>query len=75
MSTRKLAAESFSAEFPPAVGRPANAALVHLGITTVEQLADLTEDEVLAIHGVGPKAVRALAAELAKRGLAFKRPP
>ena len=41
------------------------------GITRYEQLADRSERELLAIHGVGPKAVRILAEELASRGQSF----
>lgn len=57
------------------MGRPANAALVDLGITTLDQVAELTEKELLAIHGVGPKAVRILAEELAARKLSFRGAP
>lgn len=74
MSTRDLPPESLSDAFPASIGRPANAALVSAGITTLEQLATHTERELLTIHGVGPKAVRLLAEELAGRGLGF-RPP
>jgi hypothetical protein len=72
MGTRELPPEAFSGAFPPSIGRPANAALVNIGITTLEQVAALTEKELLAIHGVGPKAVRILKEELAKGGLSFK---
>ncbi len=51
------------------MGRPANAALTALNITTFEQVATLSEKELLAIHGVGPKAVRIIKEELASRGL------
>lgn len=50
------------------MGRPANAALVSNGITTLDQVATMTERELLAIHGVGPKAVAILKAELEKHG-------
>lgn len=69
MSTRKLPEDAFSPEFPRAMGRPANAALVAEGFTTLEQIARLSERELLAIHGVGPKAVAILREELAARGL------
>jgi len=44
-----------------AVGRPATGALIDAGYTS---LADLPEDldELLALHGVGPAAIRRLAA-------------
>lgn len=72
MSTRQLPPERFSDDFPASIGRPANAALVNLGITTLEQVAASSERELLAIHGVGPKAVRILGEALAERGLRFR---
>jgi hypothetical protein len=74
VSTRDRPEEASSPELPASIGRPANAALVDAGITTLEQLAERTEREVLALHGVGPKAVRILAAELAGRNLSFAPP-
>lgn len=68
VSTRQLPDDAFSADFPNAIGRPANAALVANGITTLDQVAAMTKQQLLAIHGVGPKAVRILEAELNKRG-------
>lgn len=46
------------------MGRAANAALVAHGVTTLAQVAAMTDRDLLAIHGVGPKAVRILRAEL-----------
>jgi predicted flap endonuclease-1-like 5' DNA nuclease len=69
VSTRKLSDDAFSPEFPRAIGRPANAALVVEGFTTLEQVARLSEKELLAIHGVGPKAVAILREELAAQDL------
>lgn len=69
MSTRALPDDAFSEEFPTAMGRPANAALVANGITTLAQAACLTRRELLAIHGVGPKAVTVLETELERHGL------
>ena len=68
VSTRDLPDEAFSSELPASIGRPANAALVAAGITTLEQVAVMTERGLLALHGVGPKAVRLLQAELAATG-------
>jgi Helix-hairpin-helix domain len=56
----------------PAVGRPAAAALGQAGILTLEEVAAHTEQELLALHGVGPKAVRILREALAAGGLAFR---
>lgn len=51
------------------MGRPANAALIAVGVTTLEQVAEMGERRLLAVHGVGPKAVKILRDELATHGL------
>ena len=58
-------------EYPTALGRTARRELARHGFTTYAQLAVVTPKDLLAIHGVGPKAVRILGEELAARGLAF----
>lgn len=57
---------------PPTIGRPATRALAVIGVTRLSDVARLTERELLALHGVGPKAVRLLRAALEARGLAFR---
>ena len=52
----------------PAIGRPAAAALGLAGITTLDEVARHTEEELLALHGMGPKAVRILREALAAGG-------
>jgi predicted flap endonuclease-1-like 5' DNA nuclease len=47
-------------DLPPAIGKPALNALHSANITTLQQIATLTDKELLALHGVGPKAVRIL---------------
>lgn len=59
-------------EFPPAIGRVANRELAAHGFTSYADLTRVTADELLAIHGIGPKAVRILGEELARRGLDFR---
>ncbi len=59
---------------PREIGGPATGALAGVGIESLEQLTALTEEELLGIHGVGPKAVRILRETLAERGLAFRDP-
>jgi predicted flap endonuclease-1-like 5' DNA nuclease len=59
---------------PPHISGPANRALDHAGITTLEQLATWTERDVAALHGMGPKGVRMLRAALAELGLSFAEP-
>lgn len=52
-------------DLPKAIGGPATRALAGAGITTLAQVAELTDAELLAMHGVGPKAVRILREALA----------
>lgn len=56
----------------PSIGRPAQSALAEAGYTRLDQLAGVTEKELLKLHGVGPKAVRILRDALAARGLSLK---
>ncbi len=58
-------------EFPAAIGRVANRALALRGLVRYEQLTRVSRRELLAIHGIGPKAVRLLAEELARQGRSF----
>lgn len=60
--------------WPKGTGNPASSALEHAGYRTLEDLTRLTEADLLALHGVGPKSVRALRAALAEHGLAFSNP-
>ncbi|MCW2835399.1 MAG: hypothetical protein JWN68_3352 [Nocardioides sp.] len=55
----------------PRIGAPATRALRAAGITTLEQLAELTEAELGGMHGVGPIAIDRLRQALAERGLGF----
>lgn len=44
----------------PPIGRPANSAFLAAGISTLVQVATKSRKELLAMHGVGPRAVRLL---------------
>lgn len=66
MSTRHVPA--VIGDLPP-VGRPANSALLNAGITTLAQVATHRRRDLLAMHGVGPKAVALLEAALTEHGL------
>lgn len=61
-------------DLPKGIGGPATRALAGAGITTLAQVAELTEDELLAMHGVGPKAVRVLGEALDATGRTFRAP-
>ena len=58
-------------DFPRGIGRPATQALTLVGYTRLEQLTNVSEAELLKLHGVGPKAVRVLRETLAAKGLSF----
>lgn len=68
MSTRDVPAQI--GDLPP-IGRPANSALLNAGITSLAEVASVGRKKLLAMHGVGPKAVRILEAAASERGLTF----
>ena len=55
----------------PRIGMPATRALAQVGITRLPQLTTMREADLLALHGVGPRAVGMLRAALAERGQSF----
>jgi len=55
------------------IGEPALRAFTAAGYTRLNQLARVSEDELLKLHGVGPKAIRLLRVALETRGLPFAR--
>ena len=61
-------------DLPDAIGKTAARELSCHGITTLRQVAEHSKQELLAIHGVGPKAIRILGEALAAMGLDFKEP-
>ena len=56
----------------PPIGRPATRALAAAGITDLDAVASRSEADLLALHGVGPRAVRLLAEALAARGQSLR---
>jgi len=55
----------------PAIGQPATRALAAIGVTRLDQLPAHRAAELLALHGVGPKAIQILEAALAERDWSF----
>ncbi|MFC0628847.1 hypothetical protein [Kribbella deserti] len=72
MSTRDVPAQI--GDLPP-IGRPANSALLAAGITSLAEIAEHTRRDLLAMHGIGPKAIRILEAALQETGLTFTDDP
>lgn len=59
-------------DLPKSIGRPATRALSGAGITSLQSVSEHSADELLALHGLGPRAVRLLEESLAARGLALR---
>jgi hypothetical protein len=59
--------------FPPGLSQPALRALAAAGYTDLEQLTQVTEAELLKLHGMGPKGIRILRSALEAGGLSFAR--
>lgn len=57
--------------FPLQLSQPALRALESAGYTRLEQLTAVSEKELQALHGMGPKGIRMLREALAEKGLSF----
>ncbi|WP_417215201.1 helix-hairpin-helix domain-containing protein [Arthrobacter sp.] len=53
----------------PRTSAPAARALANAGITSLAELAERPWDEIAALHGVGPRALRIWQAALDEHGL------
>ncbi len=60
---------------PPKLTKPARQALVGAGYVRLDQLTMVGEDEILKLHGMGPKALGQLRRALAVEGRSFARRP
>ena len=58
-------------EYPDRIGKVAARELALNGYTRYDQLTTVSTNELLDIHGIGPKAIRILDEELRARGLSF----
>lgn len=65
---RQRAPRGDGTPLPRAIGAPATRALRGAGITTLEQVAGRSADQLAAMHGVGPVAITRLREALAERG-------
>lgn len=72
LATAEAAVDSPGGELTAGIGRPATQALLGAGVTTLEQVAQRSRADLLALHGVGPKAARVLSEALEQRGLALR---
>ena len=58
-------------DFPRGLAKPARRALATAGYARLDQLTKITEAELRALHGMGPKAIAQLREALAQRGQTF----
>jgi hypothetical protein len=58
----------------PKLAAPARRALLGAGYTRLEQLTEVSESEVMKLHGMGANAMRVLREALEERGLSFRSP-
>lgn len=59
-------------DLPDAIGKTAARELSVHGITSLAQVAEHSSKELLAIHGIGPKAIRILGGALSAKGLDYR---
>lgn len=59
--------------FLSVISAPARRALEREGIETLQQLSEMTETEILQLHGTGPATLPKLRSALAIAGLSFKK--
>lgn len=57
---------------PKGVASPARRALAGAGLTKLHDFTQITEAELMKLHGMGPKARDLIREELAAKGLSFK---
>lgn len=58
-------------DLPPGIGKPAQRALTGAGYVRLEQFTEVSEEEVLKLHGMGPKALDQIRRALVAKGLSF----
>ncbi|MES2986115.1 MAG: hypothetical protein V4686_03240 [Patescibacteria group bacterium] len=56
----------------PKTGAPAERAFAGAKIKTLKDFTKYSEDELLKLHGVGPKAIKIVREELRKKGLQYR---
>ena len=67
----RTGSEEPESDLPAGLGEPARRALVGAGYSRLDRFAAVSKDEVLRLHGMGPKALDLLRRALEARGLSF----
>ena len=58
---------------PKKLANPAKRALLSANIACVEDLARFSEEEISALHGIGPTGLKTLFAAMAVAGITFRK--
>jgi hypothetical protein len=58
-------------DLPPELSKPAQRALAGAGYSRLEQFTQISEADVLKLHGTGPRGVDQIRRALAAKGLSF----
>ncbi|MCH6269522.1 DNA-directed RNA polymerase subunit alpha C-terminal domain-containing protein [Neobacillus citreus] len=61
-----------NSDLPEKLAKPARRALEGAGIFRLDQLSKLSEEEILKLHGMGPKALGQIREALAAKGISFR---
>lgn len=61
-----------SSGLPAKLSKPAQRALAQAGIRSLEQLGTYTEQEIAALHGIGPNALKQFREAFSAHGLTWK---
>jgi DNA-directed RNA polymerase alpha subunit len=69
----KNLSKSSGNDLPVGIPKPALRALEAAGFKNLTDFTQVGEEELLKLHGMGPKAVRIIATELEAKGLSFAR--
>ncbi|MDQ6736233.1 MAG: DNA-binding protein [Gemmatimonadota bacterium] len=59
-------------DLPAGLAQPALRALAGAGYTSLNRLASVSEPELAALHGMGPKAIGIIKAALEGRGMSLR---
>jgi hypothetical protein len=57
---------------PLGIAQPALRALLAAGLTSLERVGHVTEEQLAGLHGMGPKAIKTLREALHQRRMDFK---
>jgi DNA-directed RNA polymerase alpha subunit len=71
----KKPTKSMEGDLPKGMGAPATRALNGAGFATLKQLTRATHQDLLELHGFGPKAMKLVLAALDEQGLSLAEQP